>query len=77
MILLQAFVVGAVGYSIGMGLLSIFFEVTLRSIPTRGLALMWQNAVGTGALIFLIVALASLLSIRRVLVLEPAVVFRG
>lgn len=77
MILLQAFVVGAIGYSIGMGLLAIFFEITLRSIPTRGLSLMWQNALGTGVLMFVIVVLASLLSIRRVLVLEPAVVFRG
>lgn len=77
MILLQALVVGAIGYSIGMGLLAVFFEITLQKIPTRGLVLMWQNVLGTGVLIFLIVILASLLSIRRVLVLEPAVVFRG
>ena len=38
---------------------------------------MWQIAAGTGATILLIVILASLMSIRRVLVLEPAVVFRG
>jgi putative ABC transport system permease protein len=43
----------------------------------RGIVLMWQAAVGTGAVIFAIVALASLLSLRRVLVLEPAAVFRG
>jgi hypothetical protein len=32
---------------------------------------------GAGAAVFVIVILSSLLSIRRVLVLEPAVVFRG
>jgi putative ABC transport system permease protein len=77
MILLQAVVVGALGYAIGTGLVSIFFEITLHEVATRGLVLMWQAVAGTGALIFLIVTLASLLSIRRVLVLEPAVVFRG
>jgi putative ABC transport system permease protein len=77
MILLQALVVAGIGYSLGIGLVSIFFEITLTKVATRGLVLMWQSVAGTGAIIFLIVILASLLSIRRVLVLEPAVVFRG
>jgi putative ABC transport system permease protein len=77
MILLQALVVASIGYSLGIGMVSIFFEVTLTKVATRGLVLMWQSVAGTGAIIFLIVILASLLSIRRVLVLEPAVVFRG
>jgi hypothetical protein len=33
--------------------------------------------VGVGVLMFLVVIAASLLSIRRVIVLEPAAVFRG
>ena len=77
MILLQALVVGGIGYAIGMGLCAVFFEITLQQIATRGLVLMWQNMVGTGVLVIFIVMVASLLSIRRVLVLEPAVVFRG
>jgi putative ABC transport system permease protein len=77
MILLQAVTVGAIGYSIGMGLVAIFFEITLQKMATRGLVLMWQNVLGTALVMFLIVIVASLLSIRRVLVLEPAVVFRG
>ena len=36
-----------------------------------------QRGVATGVAVLLIVVLASLVSIRRVLVLEPAVVFRG
>jgi putative ABC transport system permease protein len=77
MILLQAFTVVVIGYAIGSGLAGVFFSMTLRNDPTRGLVLLWQNMVGVAGAVFLVVFLASLLSIRRVLVLEPAVVFRG
>jgi putative ABC transport system permease protein len=77
MILLQAVMIGTLGYSIGMGIAAAFFEVTLNYLPTRGIVLMWQAGVGTGLTVLVIIVLASLLSLRRVLVLEPAVVFRG
>jgi putative ABC transport system permease protein len=77
MILLQAFMVGAIGFSIGTGLCATFFEITLHKMATRGIVLLWQSVAGTGVAIFVVVIIASLLSIRRVLVLEPAVVFRG
>src|SRR5215475_14157583 len=77
MIMLQALTVGAIGFSLGTGLCAAFFAITLNNLPTRGLVLMWQNAIGTGVAIILVVILASLISIRRVLVLEPAEVFRG
>ena len=77
MILLQALMVGAIGYSIGIGMTAAFFEITKNNLDLRGFSLLWQIAAGTGATVFLIVILASLMSIRRVLVLEPAVVFRG
>jgi len=76
MILLQALVVGAVGYAVGMGLAAVFFIVA-RTEATRGIVLLWQVMAGTGVVVLLIVTLASLLSIRKVLVLEPAMVFRG
>jgi len=77
MVLLQAITVGAVGFSFGTGLAALFFEITLRKIATRGLVLMWQNVLITGGCIMLVIVVASLLSIRRVVVLEPAEVFRG
>lgn len=77
MVLLQAFTVGVMGFSIGTGMAAAFFEMTLRKIATRGLVLMWQNVVLTGCCILLVVIIASLLSIRRVVVLEAATVFRG
>ena len=42
-----------------------------------GLYMFWEVMAIAGAAVIIIVVLASLLSIRRVLVLEPAVVFRG
>jgi putative ABC transport system permease protein len=77
MILLQAFTVGVLGFTIGTGMGATFFEVTLKKLATRGIVLMWQSVALTGACIFFVVIVASILSIRRVLVLEPATVFRG
>lgn len=76
MVLLQAFTVGAIGFSIGTGMAAAFFEIMSREIATRGIILPWQNVALTGTCIFFVVILASALSIRRVLVLEPATVFR-
>ena len=75
-ILLQAFTVGTIGFAIGTGMAAVFFELTLQKLATRGLILMWQNVALTGGCILFVIIVASLLSIRRVLVLEPAAVFR-
>ena len=77
MILLQALVVGGTGYAFGMGMAAAFFSSFLSYGPTRGIVLPWQVMAGIAGVILFVVALASLMSIRRVLVLEPAVVFRG
>jgi putative ABC transport system permease protein len=77
MILLQALTVGVIGFSLGSGLCAGFFAITVNNLPTRGLVLIWQNVIGTGVAILFVVILASLISIRRVLFLEPAAVFRG
>lgn len=77
MILLQALVVGSIGYGIGIAMTATFFELTKNNLDLRGFSLLWQIMAGTGIAVFLIVISASLMSIRRVLVLEPAIVFRG
>lgn len=77
MILLQALVVGFIGYGIGMGLAAAFFESTSHATHLAGLHIYWQVMAGVGVAVLVIVILSSLLSIRRVLVLEPAIVFRG
>jgi putative ABC transport system permease protein len=55
----------------------IYFLVTGQRTQLAGLHMIWQVMAGTGAAVLLIVVLASLVSIRKVLVLEPAIVFRG
>jgi putative ABC transport system permease protein len=77
MILLQAFTAGTLGFSIGTGMAATFFEIFVHKLATRGIVLMWQCVALTGACIFFVVIVASILSIRRVLVLEPAAVCRG
>jgi putative ABC transport system permease protein len=75
MILLQALVVGLLGYGMGVGLAALFGAATQGSelaYYTPGLLL-----PGTAGAVVLICLLSSLLSVRRVIVLEPAVVFRG
>jgi putative ABC transport system permease protein len=54
-----------------------FFESTKDILDLRGFAVYPEIAIGTAAIVVVIVLLASLISVRRVLVLEPAVVFRG
>jgi len=77
MILLQGFMAGAIGFAIGTGMEATFVEIFLRQLATRGLIVLWQNVVITAGCILFVVVLASWLSIRRVLKLEAAAVFRA
>jgi putative ABC transport system permease protein len=78
MVLLQSMVVAGIGYAIGIGLCAAFFELTSRiSINLRGFELPWQVAAGTAGAVFVIIIIASLASVRKVMVLDPAIVFRG
>ncbi len=75
MIMLQATVVGFLGYGIGTGLAVLFGE------RTKGGELAfytpWQLLPITAVAVVMICIVASLICIRKVIVLEPAVVFRG
>lgn len=75
MILLQAAVVGMLGYGLGIGLASTFGKLTEGG--ELAFFTPWQLLPITGAAIVLICILSSIISVRRVVVLEPAVVFRG
>lgn len=77
MILLQALVVGLIGYGLGMGLAALFFEATKDVVALAGFFIPWQVMALTAVAVLVIILLASLLSIRKVLVLEPGIVFRG
>ncbi|MDB5306828.1 MAG: FtsX-like permease family protein [Gemmataceae bacterium] len=78
MIMLQALVVGVIGYGIGVGGAALFgyvFERVVKSAPPA-FYFPWQILVVTGGAVVVIVTLAALVSMRRVLVLEAGVVFR-
>jgi putative ABC transport system permease protein len=78
MILVQGLVVGVIGYGIGLGLAAAFGEFIGKVVKTVPPAfyMPWQIPALTAGAVLMIIMLAGLASIRRVLVLEPAVVFR-
>ena len=76
MILMQATIVGCIGYGLGIGMTALFFESTQNVTALMGFYLPWQVAVIAAVAVAMIIVLASLISLRKVLILEPAVVFR-
>ncbi|NDC52858.1 MAG: FtsX-like permease family protein [Planctomycetia bacterium] len=76
MVLFQALQVGIVGYGVGVGFAALFGLAT-KSFGRLSFFMPWQVLAITGVAVLLIVLLASLLSIRKVLVVDPAIVFRG
>ena len=76
LVLFQAAVVGFIGYAIGTGLAAAFFE--LACTPTsalRGFILPWWIAMGVAGAMTLLIFLSTIVGLRRVLVVEPALVF--
>ncbi len=76
LVMLQATVVGAVGYGIGLGIAAMFFRFATQG-ELRGFYLPWWIAAGVAGLTLLIMLLATVGSLRRVVVLDPAIVFRS
>ena len=76
MVVTQALLVGGIGYGLGTGAAAVFGNAVG---PNTELAfrLPWQVLAGTGAAIAVISTLAALLSLWKVVRLEPAVVFKG
>jgi putative ABC transport system permease protein len=74
MILLQALVVGVVGYGIGVGIASTFGILSKNS--ELAFRLQWQILLVSAAAVVVICALSALLAIRKVVKLEPAIVFK-
>jgi putative ABC transport system permease protein len=78
MVLVQALVVGLIGYGVGMGLAALVEELLkmqLKAIPPA-FYMAWQIPAATALAVAIICAGATLASLRRVLRLEPAAVFR-
>lgn len=76
MVLLQAVVVGGIGFGIGSGLAGMFAISTRKPGSTLTAHFPWQLLLICFGSMLLCVGLGSVLSLRRVLRLEPAVVFK-
>jgi putative ABC transport system permease protein len=75
MIVVQAILVGAIGYGLGVGLASLFGAVTGRT--ELAFWMPWQLLAISAAAVTLICIIASLISIYQVVKLEPAIVFKN
>jgi putative ABC transport system permease protein len=75
MILLQSVVVGLVGYGLGVGAAALIGHLTVNTELAFKMP-MWLLGF-TGVVVLIICALASLISMRKVIKLEPAIVFKG
>ncbi|HEX9872597.1 MAG TPA: ABC transporter permease [Candidatus Tectomicrobia bacterium] len=75
MILLQALMVGSIGYGLGVGAASLFGY--LLGSTELAFRLPWQLLVVSAAAVTIICIFSALLSIRKVITLEPAIVFKA
>jgi len=75
MLLVQAFIVGFIGYGVGLGLVTVLGTNLLR-LGRVPFLLLWQITAIVGAAVFVIVVISALIGIARVARLEPAIVFR-
>lgn len=76
MVLLQAVLIGAIGFGIGTGLAALFSLPGRKPGAELAAYFPWQLLVATLVAMLLCVSAGSLLSLRRVIRLEPAVVFK-
>jgi putative ABC transport system permease protein len=69
--------VPGIGYALGISMTAAFFELTKDNLDLRGFRLLPEIMLLTGALVTIVVLIATMISVRRVAVVEPAIVFRG
>lgn len=75
MILLQAAVAGSVGYGLGVGATALFGSAMKDTV--LAFRMTWHLLVFSGVGVMVICLFAALISIRTVIKLEPAIVFKG
>ncbi len=77
MVMSQALLVGLIGYGIGIGGTAAFIAGGRNDPSLAGFNLLWQVVAGSAVVVFLIVIASAFFSVRRVLKMDPAIVFRG
>ncbi len=76
MVLFQGFQVGVIGYCLGLGLAALFGHFTQYNAKL-GFYMWWPIPLITAAAVLFIVMLTSMLCVRKVLSVEPAIVFKA
>jgi len=76
MVMLQALQVGVIGFGLGVGGAA-GFGWLMKYNAKLAFLMPWQVLAITGAAVLVIILLSSVLSVRKVLVVEPAIVFKG
>ena len=76
MLVLQSLTVGLIGYSVGLGVVSLLGRIALH-IGKVPFLMTWHIPAGVLCAVLFICTLASLLGILKVARLEPAIVFRS
>jgi len=76
MVLLQAIFVAVVGWGLGVGVASYMGTSAARNSPLA-FRLPWQLLMTSGAAVLVICMASAMISIRKVIRLEPAIVFKG
>jgi len=74
-VLVQASMVGAIGYGLGVGVASLFYFLSRKS--ELAFRMIWQIPALSGTAVVLVCLIAAVLSLRKVIKLEPAMVFRS
>lgn len=74
---LQSLVVLFIGFSLGAGMAAAFFVSTSDVPALKGFYMPWYTLALTASLITVVTFLSSMFSLRRVLKVDPAIVFKG
>lgn len=77
MVMAQAWLVGFIGYGLGIGGTAAFIFFGRNDPSLQGFSLHWQVVAGAALAVFIIVTASAFFSVRRVLKMDPAIVFRG
>lgn len=75
MILLQALLAGSIGYGVGVGLASLMGLLTKNT--ELAFRMPWWVLLASGVAVLVICGLSALVSMRKVVKLEPAIVFKS
>ncbi len=76
MVLFQAIQVGLIGYGLGIGTAA-WFGYKMQGASKLAFYMWWPVPLGTAVAVLVMILLTSLVCVRKALVVDPAIVFKG